>query len=160
MHGTLQQATLYPFSDVVQLDLLMDHPQDFTIHFRIPSWTASPSVSVNSKRQTIELKPGTFAGLRRQWKTGDRIELHLPMTARLEPIDAQHPDIVALMHGPLVLFPITPGAAAPLVTRQQLLNAKRSTGNSWQAQTTNGPVKLLPFTEISDEPYTTYVRVT
>ena len=159
VHGTLQQATLYPFSDVVQLDLLMDHPQDFTIHFRIPSWTASPSVSVNSKRQTIELKPGTFAAIRRQWKTGDRIELHLPMTTRLEPIDAQHPDIVALMYGPLVLFPLTSSASAPLLTRQQLLATTRSAGKSWQAQTTNGLVKLLPFTEISDETYTTYVPV-
>jgi hypothetical protein len=58
----------------------------------------------------------------------------------------------------LVLFPIT--SAAPAVTRRQLLSARRSGSKSWQTETASGPTTLLPFTEIEDEPYTTYVRVT
>ena len=156
----LRQTSDYPFEEVIRLEVTASRPEEFTMNFRVPAWSQSASLSVNGKVTQPQIEPGQFAGLRRQWKSGDRIELHLPMTTRLEPIDAQHPDIVALMYGPLVLFPITPGAAAPVVTRQQLLNAKRSNGNSWQVQAANGPVKLLPFTEITDETYTTYVRVT
>jgi len=155
--GNLRLTTDYPFSEVLQLDLITDHRDEFGIHLRIPGWTNEASVSVNGKRQPLELKPGTFAGLHRQWKTGDRIKLHLPMTTRLEAIDPQHPDIVALMYGPLVLFPLT--NTAPSVTRPQLLAARRAAPKSWQVQTAAGALTLIPFTEITDQAYTTYVRV-
>jgi DUF1680 family protein len=158
VHGELKLTGEYPFSDAVQLDLISDHPQDFAIQLRIPSWTKDPSVSVNGKRQPLELKPGTFAAIRRTWKTGDRIELHLPMTTRLEAIDPQHPETVALLYGPLVLFPLT--SAAPSITRAQLLAAKRTGPKAWQVQTAGGPLTLIPFTEITDQAYTTYVRAT
>ena len=157
-HGELKLTGNYPFSEAVQLDLTSDRPADFGIYLRIPSWTKAASVSVNGKRQSMELKPGTFANLHRQWKTGDRIELHLPISTHLEAIDPQHPGIVALMYGPLVLFAVT--NAAPSVTRAQLLAAKRSGPASWQAQTAAGPLTLIPFTEINDQTYTTYLHVT
>ncbi|HEX8896141.1 MAG TPA: hypothetical protein VF783_22665, partial [Terriglobales bacterium] len=153
----LKLTTDYPFSEVVQLDLIADRPAEFGIHLRIPAWTNDASVSVNGKRQPLELKPGTSANLHRQWKTGNRIELHLPLTTRLEAIDQQHPDIVALMYGPLVLFPLT--NTAPSVTRGQLLAAWRAGPKRWQVQTATGPLTLVPFTEITDQAYTTYVRV-
>ena len=46
------------------------------------------------------------------------------MKARLEAVDAQHPETVALLVGPVVLFAITD--AEPKVTRAQLLAAKKS----------------------------------
>ncbi|HEX8801609.1 MAG TPA: beta-L-arabinofuranosidase domain-containing protein [Terriglobales bacterium] len=153
----LKLTTDYPFSEVVQLDLIADRPAEFGIYLRIPAWTKEASVSVNGKRQPLELEPGTFADLHRQWKTGDRIELHLPLTTRLEAIDPQHPDIVALMYGPLVLFPLT--NTAPSVTRGQLLAATPAGPKRWQVQTATGPLTLVPFTEITDQAYTTYVRV-
>jgi len=79
------------------------------------------------------------------------------MSYRLKAVDAQHPDIVALKYGPLVLFPIS--SSVPEVTRQELLGARRAEGRSWQVQTKMGSLKLLPFTEITDQTYTTYVRV-
>jgi hypothetical protein len=155
--GSMTLSGQYPFAEVVQLDLKLDRPSQFSLNLRIPAWTKGASVSINGKRQPMELKPGTFARLHRQWKTGDRIELHLPMTTRLEAIDPQHPDIVALMYGPLVLFPLT--NAAPSATRSQLLAAKRSGPKSWQAQTAGTALTLIPFTEITDQSYTTYLRI-
>jgi len=155
--GNLKLTTDYPFSEVVQLDLITDHPDEFGMHLRIPAWTNQAAVSVNGRRQPLELKPGSFADLHRQWKSGDRIKLHLPMTTRLEAIDPQHPDIVALMYGPLVLFPLT--NAAPSVTRAQLLAAKRAGPKSWEVPTAGDALKLIPFTAVTDQAYTTYVRV-
>ena len=154
---TLTQTSDYPYSDVVRFDLKLDRSQDFALHFRTPAWTAGAIFSVNGKRQPLELVPGSFTAVHRHWKSGDIIELDLPMTTRLEAIDPQHPDIVALMYGPLVLLPITSGPL--VVTRPQLLHAERIAARSWQIRAENRPVSLLPFTEITDESYSTYFRV-
>jgi hypothetical protein len=79
------------------------------------------------------------------------------MTTRLEPIDSQHPDTVALLYGPLVLFAITD--AQPSLMRPNLLAARRTGQRSWEATTSGAPLKLLPFVEIADEHYSTYLRV-
>jgi hypothetical protein len=95
--------------------------------------------------------------IHRTWKNGDRIEMDLPMRLRLESIDAQHPQTVALLSGPLVLFAIT--EVPPVVTRQQLLAAKKTGQHSWQVETAGGALTMLPFTAISDQPYSTYLNV-
>ena len=101
--------------------------------------------------------PGSFATLQRTWKNGDRVELELPLTKRLEPIDLRHPNTVALLCGPLVLFAITD--KQPKVTSKQLLAAKQIGSQSWQLETADAPFTLLPFTAISDEQYSTYLVV-
>ena len=152
----ISQTGAYPFDSMVQFEVNTPRDQDFALHLRIPAWTSGATIAVNGKRQAIELKPGSFSTLRRQWKSGDRIELELPMTTRLEAIDVQHPETVALMNGPLVLFAIA--NAAPAVTRKQLLAATRSGSQRWAVETASGPMTLLPFTEIRDEQYATYLR--
>jgi hypothetical protein len=77
---------------------------------------------------------------------------------RLEPADPQHPRTVALVFGPLVLFAITDHQ--PVLTRADLLAAKRIDQRSWQVNTPGAPIKMLPFTDIGDERYSTYLRVT
>jgi hypothetical protein len=82
----------------------------------------------------------------------------LPMMARIEPIDPQHPQTVALLVGPLVLFAITD--AQPVLTREESLAVRRSDQQTWQIKTASGPVKMLPFTAIDEEQYSTYLLVT
>jgi DUF1680 family protein len=101
---------------------------------------------------------GSFARIQRKWKSGDRIELELPMKTRLETIDRQHSDTVALVTGPLVLFGIMD--SQPPISQVQLLGANKTGPRTWQADTATGPLKLLPWTEIGDQTYTTYLRVT
>ena len=92
--------------------------------------------------------------LQRVWKDGDRIELEIGLPLRLEAIDANHPDTVALVRGPLVLFALT--EAPPNLTKQQLLSAVRIPQQpTWRA----GPLLFRPFYSISDEPYSTYLKV-
>jgi hypothetical protein len=80
---------------------------------------------------------------------------------RLEPIDAQHTDTLALLRGPLVLMAVKEKEAAPLpkVTRAELLSAKRMSERQWQVTAANGPVTMLPFRWLGSRPYTTYLRV-
>jgi hypothetical protein len=153
----LHQTSQYPYESTVQLDIQTTHARDFTLNFRIPAWATGASISINGRRTETDVIPGTFAAIHRQWRTGDRIELDLPMTKRLEPIDPQHADTVALLHGPLVLFAITD--AQPSLTRGNLLGAKRTGLQRWEVTTAGAPIKMLPFVEIDDEQYSTYLRV-
>jgi DUF1680 family protein len=153
----LNQTSQYPYENVVQFDVQTSRARDFTLSFRIPFWATGASISVNGRRVQTDVTPGTFAAVHRQWNSGDRIELDLPMTTRLEAIDPEHSETVALLYGPLVLFAIT--ETQPSLTRANLLAAKRTGQRSWEATTAGASLKLLPFVEIADEQYSTYLRV-
>jgi DUF1680 family protein len=154
----LTQESRYPFDNLVQFDVKTSQIRDFTLRFRIPAWATGASMSVNGRRVQTPVTPGSFAAIHRQWSAGDRVELDLPMTMRLEPVDPQHQQTVALVFGPLVLFAITD--TQPVLTRAQLLGAKRMGQRNWQVRTDSALIKMLPFTEIGDEQYSTYLRVT
>jgi DUF1680 family protein len=154
----LTQKSLYPFDAVVQFDLNTSQPREFTVNLRIPAWAEGASISINGRREKMTANPGSFAAIRRQWSSGDRIELDFPLTTRIEPLDPQHPETVALLFGPLVLFAITDNQ--PALKRADLLAAKRMDKRSWQVKTANASIKMLPFTDIREEQYSTYLRVT
>jgi uncharacterized protein len=81
----------------------------------------------------------------------------LPMTARLEAVDARHPETIAVMRGPLVLFAV--GAERPAVSRSQLLAVRQVEASRWLAEGAAGPVTFAPFTAVGDMTYSTYLRV-
>ncbi|MGA7339395.1 MAG: beta-L-arabinofuranosidase domain-containing protein [Terracidiphilus sp.] len=159
---TLTQESDYPFEDRLAFRLTSSRPAELTLYFRIPAWAEGAEVFVNGTKEKGLAVPGQFAPIRREWRTGDRVDLELPLKMRLEAIDAQHADTVALLRGPLVLMAVKGAQSAPLpkVTRQQLLAAQRVSEREWQADSFNGPVTLLPFTWLGSRPYTTYLKVT
>jgi DUF1680 family protein len=151
----LTQKSAYPDDAHVHFELTTSKAADFALNLRIPAWAEKASISVNGKREAAQA--GTFARVSRTWKTGDRVEVELPMTTRLEAIDAQHADTVALLVGPIVLFAIADGE--PKVTRAQLLAAKKTAAQKWKVETASGPMNMRPFTDIGEEGYSTYMRV-
>jgi DUF1680 family protein len=151
----LTQKSEYPDDGHVQFEIKTSKPVEFAANLRIPAWAEGASVAVNGKRETAQV--GKFAQVQRQWKTGDRVDLELPLKARLEAVDPQHADTVALLVGPVVLFAIT--ETEPKVTRAQLLAATKTGAQSWQVETASGTLKMLPFTSIGEEPFSTYVRI-
>ena len=157
-HIALTQKSLYPFDSVVQFEVKTSQAREFTLTFRIPAWANGASISVNGRRAQTPVTTGAFVAVHRQWRSGDRIEVDMPMTMRLEAADPQHPQTVALVFGPLVLFVITDNQ--PALTREQLLAAKRTGQRSWEVGTATAPIRMLPFTEIGEEQYSTYLRVT
>jgi DUF1680 family protein len=152
---SLTQKTSYPLASDLQLELRSSSAVDLALHLRIPTWAEGATIAVNGKPWSAV--PGRFATVRRTWRSGDRIELVLPMKTRLEPLDAGHSQLVAVMWGPLVLFGID--ARGKRLTRNDLLAAKPTSTNTWRADTATGPLVLRPFFEIEDESYTTYFSV-
>jgi DUF1680 family protein len=135
--------------------------KEYTLYVRIPSWAKpDPVLSVNGKRVSDSVQPGTFAAIRRTWKDGDRVELELPMPLRLEVVDANHPNVAALVQGPLVLFAVAD--SQPSFDRNALLQAKPVNGSKgdWHATTTEGSsITMRPFMNIDKESYSTYVAI-
>jgi DUF1680 family protein len=118
----ITQQTKYPFENTIAMQVSASQPAEFAVYVRIPGWTQPGAVlSVNGNRVSTAAEPGTFAVVRRSWKDGDRIELELPMPRRLETVDVQHPNLVSLMRGPLVLFAVAD--SQPTFDHDELLRA-------------------------------------
>jgi len=150
----LTQEGEYPYDSHVQLEVKTSKATTFAVNLRIPAWAEGASVAVNGKRESAAT--GSFARIEREWKSGDRIELELPMKIRLEAIDAQHSDMVAVLVGPLVLF----GDQVPGLTRAHLLAAKKMAKELWHVSPDGNVVmKMVPWTVLGEsQPYATYLR--
>ena len=164
----LRQRTEYPYDSHISFDVTATRPARFSVFLRIPAWAQGATLAVNGVRDSRKLDAGSFAEVRREWKTGDRIELELPFATRLEAVDAQHPDVMALVTGPLVLMALRSGgagggfdAAQQHVTQGMLLAAKQSAaqGHEWTAGAGAETLRMKAFLDIQDEPYTTYMKV-
>ena len=148
----LTQSGNYPDDGAIWMRVRASRPSEFALRLRVPGWSPNATIRVNGQPVAARVERG-FAVLRRRWLDGDRVELALAMPMRLEAIDTRHPDTVALLRGPLVLFAL--GEDAPRVTRERLLAAEALPRGGWQA----GRLLLRPFTAIQDERYTTYLTV-
>ena len=155
---SLTQTGNYPYDGKVVFSLAASKPADVTLHFRIPAWAPWAQIRVNGEVQPAPV-PGRFAAVRRHWRSGDVVELLLPLPMRLEPIDPRHPDTTALLRGPLVLMAVKPDidAPVPVLGRSALLNARRAGTAEWRTDAVGGPIILTPFTALGARPYTAYV---
>jgi DUF1680 family protein len=157
---TLTQKTNYPTANTTALQFETQRPENFTVYLRIPAWAdAKTRVSINGKRVDNEVVPGKFLALQRTWKNGDRLEFEIGMPLRLEAVDEQNPNAVALVHGPVPLFAV--GELPPKVTRAQLLAATAfgQSSEDWVAGAGANKLTLRPFSAIGDETYRLYQKV-
>jgi uncharacterized protein len=152
---TLTQTGDYPNDGRVHFQLRANRSALFPLHLRIPSWAntgAEPvSIRVNGTPVAAKINAG-FAVIERTWQDGDQVELTLPMPVRLETIDREHPDTVALLRGPLVLFAL---GENPRLTRKQMLSVEPESNGSWRT----GAVKFAPFFAIEEQSYSTYLKL-
>ncbi len=150
--------TRYPHASAISMTVQISTPQTFAVNLRIPAWAAGASLRINGRHESSPVVPGTFVAIRRQWHASDRIELDLPLHTRLQPVDAEHPDTVALLAGPLLLMRLGEGAAGDAPSRRELLAAQppRADASPWRA----GAVTMRPFFEIGRQGYSSYHRVT
>nr|NUR37226.1 hypothetical protein [Sphingomonas sp.] len=154
----IAQAPLYPASgNSSDFVISAERPARFAMRFRIPAW-AGPrtSLSVNGRPAGAAIVAGKFAEIARTWRGGDRVTIRLDMPLRLEPLNGAHPDTVALMSGPLVLFPV--GDDAGQLSRSELMSAKQD-GDDWTITAADRKVRLKTFAAIGDEPYRLYTRL-
>ncbi|MGC2636052.1 MAG: beta-L-arabinofuranosidase domain-containing protein [Acidobacteriaceae bacterium] len=161
---SLSQMSFWPYEAQISFVVNTAAPTETTLHFRVPQWTHGAVLAVNGRRWTGPVEPGTFAAVRCTWQDGDRVELEMPLPMRLEPIDAKHPNVVAVMRGPLALFALKPQQDAPMPSfdRGALLAMRQKSEREWIAAAGDSPsvMRFVPFTEVGAEAYTTYLQTT
>ncbi|AQQ08770.1 hypothetical protein L21SP3_00560 [Sedimentisphaera cyanobacteriorum] len=111
----------YPWKGNISIEVSPKDEARFTVYLRIPGWARNkpvpsslyrykemfdkqPELSVNGKSVPLKTQKG-YAAISRKWKSGDKIELNLPMKVRKV---LPHPNIkadrgrIAMERGPIV----------------------------------------------------------
>jgi DUF1680 family protein len=99
----LRQRTSLPDSDLTELTIEKTPDAPWSLQLRIPAWTTiANSIVLNGRRLDVSGTPGSYLTITRIWKTGDHVQLTLPMLLTAEPL-ADDRSQQALLYGPLVL---------------------------------------------------------
>jgi uncharacterized protein len=156
---SLTQSGGYPFEDTVSMRITVARPLVFALNLRIPAWAGGARIEVNGERWSGATEPGSFAAVERTWRDGDRVEFEMPRRLRLQALDRNHQDTVALLCGPLVLFPVSTSGGRPAPQRAELLAARQTAPQRWQTTVASSPVTFLPYVAIDREEYSTFVTL-
>ena len=141
----LVQETSYPEAETTRITVRGSG--EFSIRLRVPRLTSGMQVSMNGEPIAVPINPGQFVEVRRNWHDGDVLQARIPMVIREEPVDAQHPNLVAVMRGPVMLV----AAMDP-----QVKLAMGAPGDVRAAPA----AAMMPFYRVKDEVYTTYLTKT
>jgi uncharacterized protein len=98
---TIEQATKYPFEGASTLTVRGNGP--LAVQLRVPTWVRRGfTVAVNGERQRLAATPGQYVTIDRRWRSGDRIDIAMPMSFRAErTID--DPAVQSIFYGPTLL---------------------------------------------------------
>lgn len=97
-----KQETRFPEQQGTAIVVTANNPTQFGINLRVPHWARNGSVKINGTALPAFASPSSYLTLNRVWKSGDKIELSLPMSLHIDPMPDDQ-TIQAMMYGPLVL---------------------------------------------------------
>jgi uncharacterized protein len=99
---TVTQETRFPEEDVTRLKI-GGRGARFALKVRYPFWARGPSaVKLNGRTFAVTAKAGEYFAIDRDWKSGDVLEVRLPMALRIE-ATPDDPNRISLFHGPVLL---------------------------------------------------------
>ncbi|MDO1449454.1 glycoside hydrolase family 127 protein [Rhodocytophaga aerolata] len=97
---SLKEETTYPFGETITFTLTTDKKTkavSFPFHLRIPAWCKKATISINGKLFQ-EANSNQILKINREWKSGDVVELQLPMHVFKS---TWHENSVAIERGPI-----------------------------------------------------------
>lgn len=98
----VKQETHFPEQQGTTLTITAKSPQQVAINLRVPYWAEAGNVKVNGATLKVFSSPSSYLTLERIWKTGDKIEINLPMKLHIDAMP-DDPSVQAMMYGPIVL---------------------------------------------------------
>ena len=176
---SIHQETKFPEQQGTSLLISVKNPVQMEINLRVPYWTKGGSVKINGAELPAFSSPSSYLALNRVWKSGDRIDVSLPMDLHIDPM----PDdktVQAVMYGPLVLAgkfdPVSKemlyGDYEPKPTDQHQvpeITADAANPTAWVrpdskpltfvAEGQSQPISLVPLYQIIPERYAVYWKV-
>jgi DUF1680 family protein len=99
---TITQETRFPEAETTRLTIKADRPAQLTLNIRRPDWCPEISWKVNGRSLPAKPTPEGYLQVEREWRTGDVVEVSLPMSIRTEALPGA-PGTVAILYGPIVL---------------------------------------------------------
>ncbi len=100
---TVRQETRFPEEGLSHLAFTCARPTRMAVHIRRPAWATSEfHVLVNGKEDMAAVSPSSYAVISRTWKTGDRVEIRMPMGLHTEAFK-DNANRLAFLYGPIVL---------------------------------------------------------
>lgn len=150
----VRQETGYPERDTTRLTVTGD--ARFALKLRIPAWTGGHAlVRVNGR--AAPARSGTYTTIDRHWRTGDTVEVTLPM----KPVWQEAPDnpsVQSLSYGPVVLGGAYGDGTLNTIPAidPRSVRAERGTPLRFTATADGAPVSLMPFADIQHQNYTVY----
>jgi hypothetical protein len=100
---TLRQDTAFPEGNDVRITVEADGPVALPLQLRVPSWATGMVVALNGVALNVPRQPGDWVVIDRVWQPGDVLTVELNAQLRALPVDAFHPNRVAMAFGPVVL---------------------------------------------------------
>ncbi len=155
----VEQQTTYPVGDTVRVIVRDPGAGTFVMKLRVPAWAKGAQLSVNGAAKAA--MPGQLAQIRRTWKAGDTVELLLPQTLRVLPIDDKNPDLAAVMRGPVMYVGLNPwdglaqqplslpAGLSPVPGREHVLDMTVGSHN----------LVFVPYFTVDAESYNTYFKI-
>jgi uncharacterized protein len=98
----IKQETRFPEQQGTTLTISARNPQKLDINLRVPYWAEGGTVKINGSLLQAFSNPGSYLALNRVWKSGDKIEINLPMALHVDTMPDDE-SVQAMMYGPLVL---------------------------------------------------------
>ncbi|MEU8694320.1 beta-L-arabinofuranosidase domain-containing protein [Streptomyces sp. NPDC048665] len=127
------------------------------LRVRIPAWASGARVKLNGHTLKGRLDAGSWLSLDRAWKTGDQVEVALPMRTTLE-ATPDDPDVQAVLHGPVVLAGAYGTTQSRSMPRLDTGTIRQTSADPLRFSATAGQktVTLLPVARVHHQYYNVY----
>jgi len=97
---SLNEATSYPFSDIVQLTISATNNVTFPLYLRVPQWCSNSWFQINGQTVATNSAAHSYLCIQRSWTNGDQVVLHFPRQITLRTW-ATNNNCVSVNYGPL-----------------------------------------------------------
>jgi DUF1680 family protein len=163
---TLRQETTFPDGETAVLTVTTTRRVRATLNVRRPAWCAGMRVRVNGRPWHRAPGGDGYVAIDREWRSGDRVDVALPMTLRTEPLPGRS-DVVAFLRGPIALAGRL--GSEGLAPGNQIIVNERESGSMLNASVTIPPLRrpepprdleLAPYYRLAHERYNLYWKVT
>jgi DUF1680 family protein len=137
----LSQQTNYPWEGNVRITFDDCPTNKFSLKLRIPNWADDAKIQINGTATSEKSKSGSYVELRRNWKTGDVVELQLPMPARLieaNPLVEETRNQVAVQRGPIVYCLESPDLPKDVSVQDVAIRADAKLSDRYDPNQLNG----------------------
>jgi uncharacterized protein len=166
---TVRQETDFPFSDRTSLRFTCRTDAELGLDIRNPYWLAGP-MEIRVNGDVLKLSPEAgYARINRRWRTGDLVEIRLPMGIRTEAMPDDR-NRIAFFQGPVLLAGVLSKDAASDLVRGNVPPALlpgdapkpawlRPSGAPLEYTMTvarPGGVRVKPLFQVKTEPYSVY----